>query len=375
MIFFAVAAPTAGSASSSFSDAVLRSNLAPEGAEAGATFACAIPFMTFSSAGFAAFSSFAAFTAGFSVFAVSAAGADPRPAFTSGLIFAIVSAETPARDRSDTEEKGLPAMIFFAVAAPTPGRLSRSAWLALLMSILSAFAASAGAGDIARPQARIAARTRAPFVAVRIVGLLARGAGFRLRRSLGDRQPRDSIGPREPGSGFISLGRRPQSECRGRRSDTTHPFFSSLLGGDGLRAGLAPRRGERNDLLALRALLRGRLRLARLRDEGLRDHVDHEGDDDEVHERPDQVPVGDRRLRRLARRVHAVGQDDFRVSPVAPGQQQPDDRVDRVLDDRGNDFSDSGADDDADRQGEGVLLEQEFLELFDHEGLLLDVDS
>src|ERR1700693_4113989 len=209
MIFFAVAAPTAGRASSSFSDAVLRSTLAPEDAGAAAIFASVAAFEAFSSAGFPAFSSFAAFAAGFSVFAVSADGADPRPAFTSGLIFAIVSAETPARDRSDTEEKGLPAMIFFAVAAPTPGRLSRSAWLALVMSILSGFAASAGAGDIARPPAGIAARTRAPFVAVRIVGLLARGAGFRLRRSLGDRQPRDSIGPREPGSGFIFLRRRP----------------------------------------------------------------------------------------------------------------------------------------------------------------------
>ncbi len=60
-------------------------------------------FGAFSSAGCAVFS-FAGFSAGFSVFAASAAGADPRPAFTSGLIFAIVSAETPARDKSDTEE-------------------------------------------------------------------------------------------------------------------------------------------------------------------------------------------------------------------------------------------------------------------------------
>src|SRR5205814_325463 len=56
--------------------------------------------------------------------------------------------------------------------------------------------------------------------------------GFRLRRSLRDRQPRDFKGPRGPGSGF-SLSRppfakrMPAAESQTRRP---HPFFSSLLG-------------------------------------------------------------------------------------------------------------------------------------------------
>ncbi len=93
-------------------------------------------------------------------------------------------------------------MIFFAVAAPTPGRLSRSAWLALLMSIFSALAASAGVGDIARPQARIAATTRAPLVAVRIVDLPARGtlrglilSTFRLIPRSTSFQPHEAAAP------------------------------------------------------------------------------------------------------------------------------------------------------------------------------------
>jgi len=38
----------------------------------------------------------------------------------------MVAAETPAFDKSSTEEYGRPPMIFFAVAGPTPGKLSRS---------------------------------------------------------------------------------------------------------------------------------------------------------------------------------------------------------------------------------------------------------
>jgi hypothetical protein len=41
-------------------------------------------------------------------------------------ILEIVDDDTPARERSPTEEYGRPAMIFFAVTAPTPGRASRS---------------------------------------------------------------------------------------------------------------------------------------------------------------------------------------------------------------------------------------------------------
>ena len=76
------------------------------------------------------------------------------PMTTSGVIFATVEAETPALDKSLTVENGRPAMIFLAVAAPTPGKLSRSFSLALLRST-GAFVAldwppgGAAAADIA----------------------------------------------------------------------------------------------------------------------------------------------------------------------------------------------------------------------------------
>src|SRR6185312_948268 len=38
----------------------------------------------------------------------------------------MVDGGSPARDRSETEEYGRPAMIFFAVAGPTPGSVSKS---------------------------------------------------------------------------------------------------------------------------------------------------------------------------------------------------------------------------------------------------------
>src|SRR3954468_3255951 len=47
-------------------------------------------------------------------------------AVTLPRIFSIVLAETPALDRSSTESYGRPAMIFFAVTAPTPGSASSS---------------------------------------------------------------------------------------------------------------------------------------------------------------------------------------------------------------------------------------------------------
>jgi hypothetical protein len=43
---------------------------------------------------------------------------------TIGVIFCIVALFTPALDRSETEEYGRPAIIFFAVAGPTPGKVS-----------------------------------------------------------------------------------------------------------------------------------------------------------------------------------------------------------------------------------------------------------
>src|SRR5262249_57356370 len=49
------------------------------------------------------------------------------PTVTSGVIFSIVFFGTPALARSATDVYGRPAMIFFAVAGPTPGSASRSA--------------------------------------------------------------------------------------------------------------------------------------------------------------------------------------------------------------------------------------------------------
>src|SRR5262245_65066876 len=43
-----------------------------------------------------------------------------------GVIFAIVFFGTPALDKSATDAYGRPAMIFLAVAGPTPGNASRS---------------------------------------------------------------------------------------------------------------------------------------------------------------------------------------------------------------------------------------------------------
>lgn len=62
---------------------------------------------------------------------------------TSEEILSIVLAGTPAFERSATEEYGRPSMIFFAVAVPTPGNASRSAWEAVLRSTFLALAACA----------------------------------------------------------------------------------------------------------------------------------------------------------------------------------------------------------------------------------------
>src|SRR3954470_2885507 len=106
MIFFAVAGPTPGSASRSFSDAVFKSTGPEAVAGAGAGFAAAAVGRAGAAAG--------------------AALADGRadaaaPTVTSGVSFSMVAFGTPAFARSAVEAYGRPAMIFFAVAAPTPG--------------------------------------------------------------------------------------------------------------------------------------------------------------------------------------------------------------------------------------------------------------
>jgi hypothetical protein len=122
MIFLAVAGPTPGKSSNSFSLALFKSTGAPEelaGAAAPADLLVAAEADLLEVD-----------------FAGAAAGADAAapPAVTSGVIFLIVAADTPALDRSPADEYGRPAIIFLAVAAPTPGKVSRSFSLALLRS-------------------------------------------------------------------------------------------------------------------------------------------------------------------------------------------------------------------------------------------------
>ena len=67
----------------------------------------------------------------------TAGAADPT--VTNGLTLSMVLAETPARFSSSTELYGRPAMIFLAVADPTPFKASRSFCEALLRSIMACF--------------------------------------------------------------------------------------------------------------------------------------------------------------------------------------------------------------------------------------------
>lgn len=110
IIFFAVASPTPGNSFNSAALALLRSTFPPLGVD-GLGLGAA------------------------DVVADDVAGAALLlPTVTKGVIFLIVAAETPAFDKSLVEENGRPAIIFFAVAAPTPGKLSRSCSLALFRS-------------------------------------------------------------------------------------------------------------------------------------------------------------------------------------------------------------------------------------------------
>src|SRR5277367_2868524 len=111
MILFAVASPTPGRLFNCAALALFRSTCAPE----------ALPALCFGA------------TAALLAAGLAGAGAPPATV-TDGVIFLIVAAETPAFDKSLTEEYGRPAMIFFAVASPTPGRLFSCSALALFRS-------------------------------------------------------------------------------------------------------------------------------------------------------------------------------------------------------------------------------------------------
>src|SRR2546430_825770 len=75
------------------------------------------------------------FAAGAGAAGVAAGAAAALPTVTIGVIFVIVAADTPAFDKSLTAEYGRPAMIFFAVAGPTPFSDSNWDWVAVLRSI------------------------------------------------------------------------------------------------------------------------------------------------------------------------------------------------------------------------------------------------
>ena len=164
MIFFAVAGPTPGSASRSFSDAEFRST-GPDGASADLDEDLDEDFEVVVLDSGAdeldvALEDFSVF-AGFSAASEVPAGLELVLVFdfetvTSGVILSIVFAGTPAFERSATEEYGRPSMIFFAVAVPTPGSASRSAWEAVLRSTFLALAACA------TDEGRTSASTRSP---------------------------------------------------------------------------------------------------------------------------------------------------------------------------------------------------------------------
>jgi len=72
----------------------------------------------------------------------------PPLTVTRGVIFFNVTAAMPAFDRSATDEYGRPAMIFLAVAAPTPGSASRSFSLAVFKSTFAADEAALLANEL-----------------------------------------------------------------------------------------------------------------------------------------------------------------------------------------------------------------------------------
>ena len=124
MIFFAVAAPTPGRSSSSFWVAPFKSTRPPA---ADVPDAAELDPLE-DAAELPAAGTGEELPADAGAFPAGAALAEPRPALTRPEIFSIDEADTPARERSLTDEYGRPAMIFFAVASPTPGRASRSCW-------------------------------------------------------------------------------------------------------------------------------------------------------------------------------------------------------------------------------------------------------
>ena len=106
-------------------------------------------------------------------------------------------------------------------------------------------------------------------------------------------------------------------------------------------------------------------------DQHLGHDVDDGRDNDERDHEVDEVAEADGDL---GRRIAADGglQDPLDLAEVDATQDVADRRHDDVVDQRVHDAAERGADDHADRQGQGIRLEQELLES-GHSGRLLHV--
>src|SRR6266567_3909294 len=174
MIFSAVFEPMPGSASSSFSLAVLMSTFVPE---AGALEAAAV-FLSAFFVSAAAFDVFSGFLASAPLDSLAAVREDePDPAVTCERSLSIVFAERPAFESSSTEPYGRFATIFAAVALPTPGSASSSFSEALLRSTLPADFDAAARPTVRLNKKRLAAASRETNLRILIFPFLPEGMG------------------------------------------------------------------------------------------------------------------------------------------------------------------------------------------------------
>src|SRR5215207_178027 len=105
--------------------------------------------------------------------------------------------------------------------------------------------------------------------------------------------------------------------------------------------------------------------------DALDDEEDDEGDDEEADDVVDELAVGDDGdglLLRLGERDgHALRlvEDVEHAREVDAPREEPDERHQYPLDERGDDLGEGGADDDADREVDDVAARDEFAELLD----------
>src|SRR5260370_1874607 len=174
MIFSAVFEPTPGSASSSFSLAVLMSTFVPEAAALEEDAALFSDFFV-SSAAFEVFSDFFASAAPLDSLAAAVREDAPDPAVTCDRSLSIAFAARPAFASSSTDPYGRFETIFAAVALPTPGSASSSFSAALLRSTLLADFDAAATPTLRLNKKRLAAASRETNLPVLIFPFLPRG--------------------------------------------------------------------------------------------------------------------------------------------------------------------------------------------------------